>query len=741
MKRTCTYLAQITIMGWIVAGAAWGQVTQEQRNVELAPMTLIGSKEAVYELPGSGYYVDSEDIRDHNALSVHRVLAPVPGVYLREEDGFGNFPNISIRGGDGTRSEKITLMEDGILTAPAPYAAPSAYYSPNISRMAGLEILKGSSQIKYGPHTTGGAINYLSTAVPEDPSVYVRGTYGEYGTFLGHGYVGDTLSGDHGRFGYLLELFHKESDGFRTIDPGIGYRGSDDTGFRMTEPMIKLFWEPNSTTQQRLEFKYGYTDLEAQETYVGVTEEDLRSRPYRRYAGTFLDEINTEHDRTYLKYIIEPSENLQLEFMGYYNEFYRNWYKIRKTGGESIHEVLARPGEFSNAFGILKLEEEGALGIRANARSYKAYGGQVSGDWTLQTGDLEHRFEFGTRVHHDEIRRRQRDDEILVGSGTPSVVRGEPGSGGNRLQEVDALAVWVQDRMTLGRLSVTPGIRFEYLELDWTDFASDSTDTPTATEAGDTSQVIPGISAQVRLSETETVFGGVYKGVSAPSPRNYLKNDVQWEESIGYEVGLRHRGDKAYGEVVGFFTDFDNLIGTAAGLGQDGATSANAGAAEVYGLEVLAGYNPLQGESVSLPLFLSATYTDATLENSLESGGGDDILSGGSPGAKLPYIPEWKLAFGAGLEHDAWGLDAVATWTSDTFGTAKNLSAPVSSSREGTIEGAWIVDVSGYIQVHPRMRLLAGVNNVLDEERITSRIPEGPRNAAPRLAYIGFELN
>ena len=156
----------------------------------------------------------------------------VPGVYLREEDGFGNFPNISIRGGDGTRSEKVTLMEDGILAAPAPYAAPSAYYSPNVTRMSGVEVLKGSSQVRFGPHTTGGAINYLSTPIPAQAAHYVKGTYGEDGTWLGHAYYGDTLAGELGRFGYLLELFHKASDGYRRSIPASATRGPTQPALR-----------------------------------------------------------------------------------------------------------------------------------------------------------------------------------------------------------------------------------------------------------------------------------------------------------------------------------------------------------------------------------------------------------------------------------------------------------------------------------------------------------------------------
>jgi len=708
----------------------------------LEPMVVIGSRDAVFDLPGSGYYVDSDDIRDASYLNVNRILARVPGVYVREEDGFGNFPNISIRGGDGTRSEKVTLMEDGIVTAPATYAAPSAYYSPNASRMSGIEVLKGSSQVRFGPHTTGGVINYLSTPVPLDHNVYLKSTYGSDNTYLGHGYFGDVLEGDFGRFGFITELFYKQSDGFRTIDSGTGYAGSDQTGFSLIEPMLKFFWEPDTVMPQRFEFKYGYTELDADETYVGLTERDVARTPYRRYAGTYLDNIYTEQHRSYLKYQFEPTDALQLEISTYYNRFSRNWYKIRKTGGEDIHRVLANPGAYGDAFDILRLQGQGELGIRANNRAYEAYGVQFAGDWQFATGILDHDVHFGTRYHHDEIRRFQRDDDIVVGTpGNPLFVRtGEWGSGGNRFQEADALAVWIEDSISVGPLTVRPGVRYEYIDQAYIDFEENSKNKTVGSGSGNTDQLSPGVGLTYELSERETLFGGVYRGVSAPSPRSRIKDGVDWEESIGYELGLRHRSEGLAAELAGFYTDFDNLIGTAAGLGQDGLSQTNAGAAEVYGVEALITYDPLYDAAIGLPLFVSSTWTHATLDTALSAGGGEDIYSGGVAGAALPYIPEWKVATGVGLESEKWGIDLSATYVSETFGTARNLDAPSDSAREGRIDGGFTVDLAGYVQIADGVRLVGGVHNLLDETLVVSRIPEGARVGAPRQFFAGIEF-
>ena len=717
-------------------------VAQDEEAAQaLDPSLVIGGGD-VFDLPGSGYVIDTEELRSQNYYNVNRILDRIPGVYYREEDGYGNFPNISIRGAEGTRSDNVTIMEDGILTAPAAYSAPSAYYSPNAARMGGIEILKGSSQIAHGPHTTGGVINYLSTQFPTDHSFYLRSTYGSNSAFDIHGYWSDTSEGDFGKVGLLTEIYYRQTDGYRTIDAGNGYGGSDETGFDLMEPMIKLYWEPNSDVYQRWEFKYGYTEFDADETYAGLTESDIAANPYRRYAGTFLDNIQTDHTRTYLKYLIEPSDNLTLQVAAYYNEFERDWYKINKAGGQSVSKVVADPITYAAAFDDLRLLGTGSLGIKHNSRAYESKGLQFNFDYETSTGDVTHNITGGARFHTDSIRRFQQQDTIDLANGAPVVVEGAPGSGGNRFQEAESFSLWIEDDINLGALTLSPGVRYEQIDGDWIDYASDATNTVSKSATGEIDAVVPGIGMTYALSDSTNAFGGVYKGISTPSPRGFLKSGTRIEESIGYELGVRTQNDGASTEIAAFLTDYDELTGSNAGLGGLAFDSmldgTNAGEAEVKGIEFLQAYTANADSSVAIPLFISATYTDAKLTSALSEGGEGDILAADEPGATIPYVPEWKFSVGAGLSAENWGLNAIGSYRSDMYASAKNLE--VSNGREGKIDGGFILDLSAHYKLSDTTRLIGGVHNVLDEVLTVSRLPDGPRANAPREFYIGFEL-
>ncbi len=713
----------------------------------IEPEIISGGAENTVELTGSGFFVTAGDIRDQNYVNINRVLAKVPGVYVREEDGAGLFPNISIRGVDGTRSEKITIMEDGILQAPAPYSAPAAYYSPNVGRMAGVEVLKGSSQIAFGPQTTGGVINYLSTPIPDQEQLYLRTTYGSNATALIHSHYGNKIETQAGTLGYLAEIFYKRSDGFRNVEgaPAFEIPSSNDTGYKVVEPMIKLSWEPDTLIKQKTEFKYGSSDVDANESYLGLTEADLAADPYRRYVGSFLDNIQTQQHRTYLKHSIAATDDLDLQFAAYYNQFERDWFKVRRVNGVALHTTVGPTGLPAN-LATLQGRAPGVLGYRHNARTYESYGGQSNANYRFELGETDHNLAFGVREHRDKIRRFQENTNVTLAAGAnPVITNLGPGSGGNRLQKADSTAIWLQDSIETGALTVTPGIRHESVRIRYADFQNNAANIPTAAQNGDVDWTVLAIGFNYDFNETHSIFGGVHQGIAVPSPRNVLRAGVEPEESLAYEFGFRHQSDNLNAELVGFLTGFENIISTSAGLGLGNGATANAGTASVHGFEALVSYDPFQDNAVRMPTFVSVTYTDAVLNEALQTGGGENIYGDGAggaglAGAMLPYIPKWKITTGVGLESENWGIDLTASYISDTIGTALNATSPQNSSRQGLVDGGTIVDLSGYYQINNKARFIAGVHNLFEEVMVTSRIPEGPRVNAPREFYVGFEL-
>ena len=236
--------------------------------------TILGNSAAVNTIPGSAHQLTQEDLEKFDYTDIMRTLTSIPGVYVLEEDGYGLRANIGMRGTGQNRSEKVTIMEDGVLAAPAPYAAPSAYYFPTAGRMQTVEVLKGTSSAMYGPRTTGGVINMVSRQIPdEELAGQVSVQAGQDGFAKVHGVIG----GKGENLSSVFEVFRYQADGYKDIN-----HSDQDTGFVKNDVLGKVRYntDDNATFYQELEFKVKYSDEESDDTYMGLTEADFNSDPY-----------------------------------------------------------------------------------------------------------------------------------------------------------------------------------------------------------------------------------------------------------------------------------------------------------------------------------------------------------------------------------------------------------------------------------------------------------------------------
>ena len=751
-RRGLVFLLLVLFSSPAIAADKEINVEQAANDILMREVSIIGSKYNVKDIAGSAAFLDVQEIREHTVDDINRVLRRVPGVNIREEDGMGLFPNISMRGVDSARTAKVTVMEDGILMAPAPYSAPSAYYTPSTGRMSGIEVLKGSSQIKYGPHTTGGAINFLSTAVPTTDQVYSKSTFGTYNEIRNHTYFGTTeVMEDGGKFGYLIEYYSRGNTGFKDLDINpASMRGSADTGMQKHEPMVKMTYEPKTALYQRFEAKFGWTSLDANETYLGLTTTDFRADPYRRYAASRFDEIESTQFRSHIRHFIELNKDTSLVTTLYGNTFHRNWQKLNKAGGKNLSKGLNGEYPAADVLGIIRGTAAGALEVKNNNRGYYMWGIQSTLNHRLESNGVKHNIELSARVHYDQIRRKQWSETYQQDSGgnITSVSQGQRGSAGNRLQKTTATTINASDEMQFGKWTFTPGARVETIYQRYCD---DNTNcgAPTMEQEGTYSAIVGGAGLKYDYytsgAEDLDFFGGIHRGFSPASPRSRLKSGVKEEYSLGFELGTRYRNaKKAFGaEAILFLTKLDDMvIGDSTG-GAGTGKSENLGKVQTAGIELQANYDHglANGWAMQTPMYVAATYTDARFMGSTGSDDSESIFAGAKQDNKLPYIPAANISFGIGAIYKKLSANIDANYVSMAYADGSNMGELPGSARFGRIDARLVVDGAVGYQYSKKARIFANIRNIGNTAYMVSRQPHGPRPGAPLTVMGGIEFN
>lgn len=742
----------------VAASAEAGASAEASAEADIAAaartdIIVIGAVERLLDISGSGAIISEEDLRRSQPFSVNDALRQVAGIFPRDEEGVGARPNIGIRGLNPTRSTKVLLLEDGIPLSYAPYGDNASYYHPPIERFSRIEVLKGASQVRFGPQTIGGVINYITPDAPDTLMAEAAGSIGNRDTLSLDGRIGGPVAG--GRV--LLHANHKQSAGNR-----------DNQLLRFTDLFGKAEWDLGE--RHRITLKGSYFSERSDLTYSGLTSAEFaaapRSNPFPRGNDTF----DTDRWSLSAAHGWEMAEGLMLTTSAYYHRFDRAWWRQSSNSNQ-------RPNDASDPMcgGMANLAT--GCGNEGRVRSYDTWG--IETRLTLDHADflgagIGGATELGLRWHSERQRRQQRNGD--------SATAREPGTSvnaglrENNERDADALSAFIHSSLDFGRFALIPGIRAEFIDYERRNLPVDilvggrPSGNRTAPSSGSQSldQIVPGIGATFDLAPAVILYGGVHRGFAPPRVEDIISAaggsvELDAELSWNWEAGVRGTiVDGLTADATFFVMDFENQIVAQSVAGGIGATLTSAGRTLHRGGELSLGFSS-RGAAMTdradifarsavtwLPTaryastrITTAPCLDGAAPGSLVATGRGPRACGqafNAEGNRLPYSPEWLVSAAIGLEQDGFTGQVEIVGQSSMFADDANLIPVTSDGQRGRIAGWAMLNLAAsYGPPDGRWEIFGTLRNVTDRLIITDR-SRGILVGQPRMVQGGVRL-
>jgi Fe(3+) dicitrate transport protein len=673
------------------------------RLFELAPLAVVGTAPgALRSVPGATRLIPDETLRAQRPAAAHEVLRRTSGVHVQDEDPLGLNLNIGIRGLNPRRSSRVLLLEDGVPIHLGPYADPSAHYQPPAEVLRGIEVVKGSGQIRHGPQTVGGVINFLRR--PAGPGSTLSLAAGGQGRRSAHLTLGRRL-GDHG---VALSLTHRAMEGART---GWHHR-SDDAAVHGTLDLGR---------RGTLALKAGWYTEDSRFGESGLTQAEFEQDPF----GNPLPEdiFKLRRLAANVAYTLEAGPSVAFSALAYGQDIDRTSWRQANSSRDRFGDAryAERFGCSEHAVGI------GDCGFQSRPRHYRFAGIQPGVRLSLDRAT----FEFGARLHAEQADRRQ-----FLGARAGSL------EGATRLRDnvitTTAWSAFAHARLPLQAWALMPGVRIE-------DVRSANENRLRDSRLSDRyRQWLPGIGIAWNGLPTVTAFAGVHRGFAPPRPADIFspapgESLVQVDPEVSWNVEAGVRGllfGRIDFETTAFRIHFQNQIvdGSLAGSGQ---RFVNAGATLHQGVELEVRLpRPHDGRagptaSWALTFLPRADY----LTDQLSSVDGTTSLLG----KRIPFAPrsQWNATLGAAAGRSSALLRI--DYVGEQFGDDLNTRVPSPDGQRGVLHAYTLLGLNVSHGVNGKnASLFASIENLTGRIHITQR-QEGIMTGLPRRFMAGME--
>ncbi|MGU3538330.1 TonB-dependent receptor family protein [Methylobacterium sp. A54F] len=687
--RAAALLSAVCLGASGARAAPEAAVALEELEVSASPIATAQVPAAARTYAGSRGDATAAAIAASGAQNLTEALRLIPGVQAPPPNGTGSgdfAQNIGIRGLNPRLGSYATVLLDGVPISNAPYGQPELSLAPvSVGMLERIDVIKGGAAVRYGPQNVGGVINYVTWPIPREfgGQVRLRGNLngsGAAGGFLNG--QADLVVGGSNAEGSGLALLYSGNHG-----PSFRPRTNQDIDDAMLKYRVQL--TPESYIDGRVKGFVASAELPG----------PLDQRAYARnpYGST----------NAFQSYEASRVEGVAR----YVNEF----------DGTRYFETTVFDLASSRTYALSNRSRDTlATQFDILPRTYNTLG--IEPRYSVRTDllGIAQEISVGYRYVREDSDERRLRRSFRAGANPFSVL---PVTVRDSTGRTDAHAAYLDDKLTFGALTVTPGIRVE-------DVTIGRRNNQTGYEAAQHYTVpLPSLRVGYQAAPDLFLYGNVGRSFGSVAflqlPLSPIDQRLEPEIATTAEVGARYFLGGLTAEIALFRLNFDNQIEYDA----VGSNYRNVGRTLHRGVETslrydLAGLHPAL---TGLGVYATYAYTRATAEEGVFRGNDLRLYSRrtGTVGATYATGP--------------FSLDTFGYLQSAQFADEANTVVPSADGKLGRIPGWAIWNARASYEVAPGAKLSLGVQNLLDRRYYTRASLEdngGLYAGPPRTVYV-----
>ncbi|GAB4038598.1 TonB-dependent receptor [Spirosoma gilvum] len=672
-------------------------VTDKQSDFGFTRMRGVESM-GIYEGKKSEVIIPEQLVANLSTNNARQIYARVAGLNIWENEGAGLQLSIGGRGLDPNRSANFNVRQNGYDISADALGYPESYYTPPIEAVGRIQIVRGAASLQYGTQF-GGLINFVMKKPITDRKLELTlrqtiGSFGFYNAFT-------SASGTVGKLSYYTFFQYKTGGGWRPNSNFTNYTAFADLDYRFSE----------------------HTTLGVEITQMSY----LAQQP-----GGLTDDMFRENSR---------QSNRE-----------RNWFKVNWTM-PALHfdHKFNTTTEFNlRVFGLYAYRY--SLGFRPN----RVASIDDNSERDLIKGDFQN---YGAEARY--LKRyylAKKQAVLLVGSryyhGYNHSIQGLGSTGRDaNFSYVDTEQAIASDYQFPNRnvslfaehilylsdkLSITPGVRFEYIQTTANgfygtvtrDLAGNIINAVRTAEARQNGRqfLLGGLGISYKPSPLLDIYGNLsqnYRSITfsdmrIANPSSVIDPNLQDEKGYSLDVGIRSTQTTLYNfDISAFYLNYNNRIGEVQFADQNDRVlrrRGNIGQAVIVGLESYAEAdfyriaNPTE-QQLSGVLFANVALIHSEYKAS-------EIA--GVAGKQVEFVPNLNLKSGLRLGYKNLKASFQYTYLSDQFSDATNATDGGVSAVIGLIPAYAIMDASVSYQFR-RFRLEGSLNNLTNRAYFTRR--------------------